>query len=179
MQRKACLVLLATICFCQAQDTKNGTKEALLKKFLQSYVEKSEAAFEREKGKTRYYAAFVDLNDDGKKEAIVYIVGGAWCGTGGCPMLILRTEGHSYHVITETGITQLPIRMLKTKSNGWHDLSVVVAGGGIQPGYEAKLSFDGESYPTNPSVSPAEKIEGKIPGTTLVPDTMKFWPLYP
>ena len=163
----------------QVQGSKTPSQDALLKVFLQHYLQESETAFEEEKAATRYYAVSVDLNDDGKKEAVVYIVGGAWCGTGGCPMLILSPKGNSYKVITETSITQLPIRMLRTKSNGWHDLSVFVAGGGIQPGYDAKLSFDGQSYPTNPSVPPAEKIQGNLPGKTLVPDTMRFRPLYP
>jgi hypothetical protein len=38
---------------------------------------------------TRYIAAFKDLNGDGNLEGIVYLVGGKWCGSGGCTTLIL------------------------------------------------------------------------------------------
>jgi len=51
----------------------------------------------------------------------------------------LGSEGTSFKIIAETTITRLPIRVLATKSNGWHDITIMVAGGGIQPGYEAVL----------------------------------------
>ncbi|PYS46358.1 MAG: hypothetical protein DMG13_30190 [Acidobacteria bacterium] len=31
---------------------------------------------------TRYFDALVGLNDDGKEEAIVYVTGPGWCGSG-------------------------------------------------------------------------------------------------
>src|ERR1019366_6602930 len=111
-----------------------------------------------QQGATRYSSAFVDLKDDGTKEVIVYLSGRGWCGIGGCSMLILAPEGTSYRVVTKTTITRLPIRVLATKSNGWHDISVVVAGGGTQPGYEAELSFDGKTYPSNPYCSPGSPL---------------------
>src|SRR5208282_1408183 len=120
---------------------------------------------------TQYSAAFVDLKDHGAKEVIVYLSSDGWCGTGGCTMLILAPEDTSYRVVTKTTITRLPIRVLATKSNGWHDISVVVAGGGIQPGYEAELSFDGKTYPSNPSVPPAHPIDGEARGKIVVPVT--------
>ena len=42
--------------------------------------------------------------------------------------------------------------MLSHRTNGWRDLSVLVAGGGIIPGYQAVLQFDGRAYPSNPSM---------------------------
>ncbi len=118
-----------------------------LTKFLREYEGHSVSSEEKT---TRYAAALVDLKDDGKQEAIVYFIGANWCGSGGCSCLILAPDGSSYDVITQTSVTQLPIRVLSTKTNGWHDLAVGVAGGGIQPGYEARLRFDGSTYPTNP-----------------------------
>jgi len=93
-------------------------------------------------------------------------------------MLILTGESQSYRLVTETTITRLPIRMLATKSNRWHDLGVVVAGGGIQPGYESRLSFDGKTYPSNPSVPTAQEIDGEAPGKTVIPNTVKGQLLY-
>ena len=63
--------------------------------------------------------------------------------------------------MTELTIVRRPIRVLETKSNGWHDIGVIVAGGGIQLGDEAILPFDGKSYPTNPTVLPAKEFHGK------------------
>jgi len=96
---------------------------------------------------TRYASAFVDLDGDNQPEVIVYIVGETWCGSGGCRMIVLKAKGSSYEVMSATSVTRLPIRVLDGESHGWHNISVWVQGGGIQPGYEAELSFNGQSYP--------------------------------
>jgi hypothetical protein len=44
---------------------------------------------------TRYVLAFRDLDTDGTPEAIVYLVGKKWCGSGGCNTLILALDGSS------------------------------------------------------------------------------------
>jgi hypothetical protein len=174
----ACPTFLAPACFAQPQQhqTSLGHDDAL-KKFLQEYLGEPYPPFEQERA-TRYSAAFVDLKNDGAKEVIVYVSGRGWCGTGGCVMLILAPEGNSFRVVTKTTITRLPIRVLATKSNGWHDLSVVVAGGGIQPGYDAVLSFDGKTYPSNPSTPPAGRLGGKVDGKTVMPVTTEGTLLY-
>jgi hypothetical protein len=146
-----------------------------LKKFLRKYEGRSVSDEERT---TRYAAALVDLKDDGKQEAIVYFIGANWCGSGGCSCLILAPDGSSYDVITQTSVTQLPIRVLLTKTNGWHDLAVGVAGGGIQPGYEARLRFDGGTYPSNPTVPPAQELRTKVEGKIVIPADATGMPLY-
>ena len=117
----------------------------------------------------RYFDAAVDLNSDGKQEVLVYVVGQNWCGSGGCPLIILTPEGSSYRVVTKTTVTQTPIRVLDGSSSGWRNLGVGVSGGGI-PGYEAELRFDGKSYPQNPTLLPARKTNGNLPGRVLIPD---------
>jgi hypothetical protein len=116
----------------------------------------------------RYFDATVDLNDDGKEEVVVYIVGEKWCDSGGCPMLVLTPDGSSYRLVTKTTITNTPIRVLDTSSFGWRDLGVWVSGGPY-PGYEAELSFDGKSYPLNPTVPPAHHTEPTVSGKVLIP----------
>ena len=32
----------------------------------------------------RYFSAYTDLNGDGRKEAVVYLIGPRTCGSGGC-----------------------------------------------------------------------------------------------
>lgn len=130
---------------------------------------------------TRYIAAFADLQDNGSEDAIVYFTDDAWCGTGGCTMLVLAPTTSSYRLVTRTTITRTPIRVLSTKSHGWHDIAVWVQGGGIQPGYEAKLSFDGNKYPSNPSVLPAKPLQLNVVGTVAISndDMLHARPLYP
>jgi hypothetical protein len=116
------------------------------------------------------------LRDDGTKEVIVYLSSDGWCGTGGCTMLILAPEGTSYRVVTKVPAVRLPIRALDTKSNGWRDIGVVARKSGIEPLYEAILSFDGTSYPR--SVSEAGESNGKAQGKIVMPATAKDKPLY-
>jgi hypothetical protein len=158
-------------------ETSNAaTQELLLRKFLQSYAANSDYP---EVKATRYVAAFVHLRDDNTQHVIVYLIGRAWCGTGGCLTLILVPKGSSYTVLTEMTIVQQPIRVLSTKSHGWHDLGVWVQGGGIQPGYEARLSFDGKEYPSNPSVPPAQPLTTKVKGSVVVSQSVTGELLYP
>jgi hypothetical protein len=150
-----------------------ANSEASLKSFLRSYLAADGDAA------TRYHRAFVDLNGDGMDEVVVYLQDRGWCGSGGCTMFILRQQGASFQVVTKTTITQLPIRVLATKSHGWRDLSVGVAGGGIRPGYDAALSFDGKSYPTNPSAAPARRLDANVEGKILIDSSDRGTPLYP
>jgi hypothetical protein len=141
-------------------------QEDSLKRFLQDYVGSS-----ANDKTTQYFSAFVDLKGDGTHEVIVYLSGDGWCGSGGCTMLVLAPKDFSYKVLTNIPITRPPIRVLATKSNGWHDLAVRVQGGGIARAYEAKLSFNGKTYPTNPSVPPAQRLPKNEAGEVVVPVT--------
>jgi len=114
---------------------------------------------------TRINIATVKM-DGGKEEEIVYVSGPNWCGSGGCLMLILEPVGPSFKPLGRVTIVQLPIRVLLPSTNNGHpDIGVYVSGGGILPGYEAVLSFNGTRYPSNPSVPPARKTttnRGKV-----------------
>lgn len=126
----------------------------------------------------RYFDVPFDLNRDGKNEFIVYISGRDWCGSGGCPMMILERIGESFKVLTNISITRPPIRVLDTSSNGWRDITVWVEGGGIRPGYEAELRFNGRTYPENPTTLPARKLAGPVPGQTVIQSSDSGKPLY-
>jgi hypothetical protein len=142
-----------------SQDQASLRKRDSLKNFLRDYL-KDPA--------TRYRSAFVDLKDDGTQDAIVYLTGQSWCGSGGCTLLTLAPDGPSYRVVTKITVVLPPIRVLATRSNGWHDIGVQVRGGGIQSSYEADLPFDGETYPSNPSVPPARKLGNKGIGKVVI-----------
>jgi len=156
--------------------TLSSAPEDSLKRFLQDYLRENNADSDKT---TRYLHTFVDLNGDGRKEAIVYLVGRGWCGSGGCVTLILARKGESFRVITWMTITRPPIRVLAGKSNGWRNISVWVQGGGIQPGYEAELHFNGKTYPRNPSVPPARRLARDVRGEVVIPSSQDGTPLYP
>ena len=70
----------------QGTDTPTTQTIESLKKFLRTRYDDKRA---------RYVAAFRDLNGDGTKEAIVYLISNGWCGSGGCSTLILMPNGSS------------------------------------------------------------------------------------
>jgi hypothetical protein len=113
------------------------------------------AFVERTFSTSAYKRADADLNGDGRKEILIYLTGPDDCGSGGCSLVILSPGRHGYRVVLHSAVTRLPISLLPTKSHGWRDIGVTVAGGGITHAYQARLRFDGRRYPANPTVPPA------------------------
>jgi hypothetical protein len=151
--------------------------EPSLQAFLQNYLRELSPIEDKT---TRYLYNLNDLNGDGKKEVIVYVMGDSWCGSGGCTTLILEPQGSYYKVVTKLTITNLPICLLKTSSHGWHSLTVWVHRGGVLSPYEAELRFDGKTYPENPTVPPARPFDGKVKRDVLIPSNYSTTiPLYP
>ena len=139
-----------------------------LTRFLRSHL--SLSGNETPATTTRITAVSVNSDDGKSEEDIVYVSGQDWCGSGGCTMLILKPANSSFKVLGRVTIVQLPIRVLSSMHNGYPDIGVFVQGGGILPGYEAVLAFNGKRYSSNPSTPPARKAtvtQGKvIIGTT-------------
>jgi hypothetical protein len=159
-------LFLTSFCPAQQQHPQNSGREGPLREFLRDYLSNPNFGGGKE---TRYSAAFVDLKDDRTQEVIVYLAGNGWCGSGGCTMLILSPKGSSYDVVAKITIVRLPIRVLSTKSNDWHDIAVRVQGGGVIHAYDAKLSFNGQTYPGNPTAPPALRLGREAEGKVVVP----------
>jgi hypothetical protein len=162
------LMLAAAGLRAKAQEMPDASMEDSLKSALQ-YFDSTQS--------TRYIAAFKDLNGDGNLEAIVYLVGEEWCGSGGCTTLILDRKGASWKIITKITVTRPPISILPEAYHGWHSIGVWVQGGGVHPGYEASLRFDGKSYPRNPSIPPASRMD-KPDGVVVISSAEDAKPLH-
>jgi hypothetical protein len=114
---------------------------------------------------TQYKRADADLNGDGRAEALVYVTDQSYCGSGGCTLLVLSPQGRSFRVVMRSTVTRLPISLLPTSTYGWRDIGVTVAGGGINRPDVARLRFNGNRYPGNPTVPPAiplKRPSGKV-----------------
>lgn len=120
---------------------------------------------------TRYELAFAELSGGGTRQAIVYLLGDKWCGSGGCNLLVLTPAGDSWRIVANVRITNPPIYVLPQKFNGWHSIGVWVQGGGVEHGYLAELRFNGKRYPQNPSRPPAQRLKGKPTGDAVIPST--------
>lgn len=122
------------------------TPDARLEKALRKWSE-GDTAF-------RYHYNKVDLNADGKTDAVVFVSGEQFCGSGGCRILILKNNGRNYQLTTEMSVSRPPIWVARTKTKGWNDLLFFNSGGGIEA-YYSLLKFNGKTYPTNPTIEPA------------------------
>lgn len=124
-----------------------------LKAFLRTYL-RATAVRGDVVHKTRYAVAWKDLNRDGGPEAIVYLMGDEWCGSGGCTLLVLEQSGHGFKVRGRVTISMAPIGILPSAHHGWRDL---VVAGGDWPG-PAVLPFRGARYASNPTLPPARRL---------------------
>lgn len=115
----------------------------------------------------RYRMGEADLDGDGLNDALVYIGGPGQCGSGGCDLAVLRRTSDGFEQIGSLSVTRLPVGVLDSRTNGLRDIVVTVGGGGIPTGLR-RLRFDGESYPANPTVAPAEPVDDI--GTVVIRD---------
>ncbi len=160
------VMCVAVSCLAQsASETHAESQKDSLKNFLQSYVGPATEGAKT----TRYSSALVDLGDDRTLQVIVYLTSGGWCGSGGCTMLVLDPKGSSYKVVARIPTVRLPIWVLTTKSNGWHDIRVSRR--------VPVLTFDGKAYRSSPSAS--SRLNGKVQGKIVISETAEDLALYP
>lgn len=107
--------------------------------------------------------AAVELNGDLYDDALVLLLG-PWCGSGGCTLLVLQGGPEGLALISRSTLVRPPILVSDRTTNGWRDLVIEVAGGGIEAKTVA-LRFDGASYSPNPSV--LEPVQGEPRGTRV------------
>jgi hypothetical protein len=150
--------------------TKRANSPELLKKFMQDHVRQIDPSIDET---TMFSYAFVDLNGDGRDEAIVYVTGRSWCGTGGCETYVLTPDGESYRFVARVPATRTPIRVLDKMSHGWHSITTVVREDASHI-YEGELRFNGQKYPLGER-PPA----GRLPGRIVIPQNPQQAPLFP
>ena len=94
--------------------------------------------------------ALVDLNGDGRADAIALMAGPDWCGSGGCTMLIFRGVETGFEFVSKVTIANPPIRVSKKAVHGWRTLIVSSKGKG-----DVVLRLNKSlKYPLNPSIQP-------------------------
>lgn len=171
---KISLATVVVICLSggasQSQDRSISGVSASLRVSLQNYVLNR---WGRPEGDTNYKVKLVDLNGDGRSEAVVLVSGRYWCGTGGCPLWVLTPRNRSWRMVTQAPIVKAPVRLLPSRSRGWSDLSAMLYAGGARPLYEARLSINGRLNPT------VTRLERPSSGHVLLSESDKSEPLFP
>jgi putative lipoprotein len=149
------------------------SRDAALHAFLQERFAEDRAGFPD----TRYVSGWMDLNGDGRPEALVYMMSGNYCGSGGCTLYIYTPEQGSFYQHGAMSVTNLPVRALNTRTRGWRDLSVAVAGGGTRA--RTVLVPHGRiTYAENPTVAPARTLARDPPGTLVIGVNARPRPLF-
>lgn len=156
------LPALAGLCACSTMDGDSPASRVHLERALDAWLEPGIA------GPVYYFSGNADLDRDGRMETIVYLAGPMVCGSGGCNTLVLANGPGGPEVVSEISVSRPPIRVASEATNGWQDIIVHVAGGGIASGYDARLPFDGSRYASNPTVAPAQKLDEIVPGETVI-----------
>ncbi len=104
---------------------------------------------------TGYDYVRYDLNDDGRRDALVFLKSpyGYWCGTHGCALLVFKAHNKHFSLLNAIQPVRNPVYISTLKSNGWRNLVVRVSGRSNKAKDVAML-FNGKQYPTNPSELP-------------------------
>lgn len=125
----------------------------------------------------RYVAAFNDLDDDGTREGLLYLVDPLRCGSGGCSLFVFQSNGKGGWTVSSTiGPAQLPVYKLDHKSDKWADLGVSVGGGGI-PAALMAVPHGKKGYAPNPTISPAEPATADGALTLIADDRTQARPV--
>ncbi len=93
----------------------------------------------------------VDLNNDGRLDLLLYVVGPQACGTGGCGLYIYRNLGDKFELINSVSVVQ-GVYLADTYTNSYRDLVIAIGGGGGKSA-SIKIQYNGKNYPDNASVN--------------------------
>ena len=115
-----------------------------------------------------YKTEYIDLNNDGIKDALVLMSTPDWCGTGGCSLFVFQGGEEKFEFLSSSSLIHQPFTISENQTNGWRDLVVEVRGGGAKP-QTVTLKFDGKVYPSNPSLEPPINSEIIVEGVQVFP----------
>jgi len=149
-----------------------GDRQAVLA-FLRARLAQFESG-----SQTDVIVAPVSLHPGPERQFVVVVEGRDWCGTGGCNTLVLERSATGVREVASISVTRTPILALQSRTNGWRDLSVRVRGYGDTPGYQALLSFDGQTYAGNPTVPPGRQLPAEAFYEVLIEAEARGQPLF-
>lgn len=121
--------------------------EAELRKAVERY------RISKQRSESRYEFAGVDLNGDGRPEAVALFSGNDWCVQTGCSLVVFQLEETGYRPVTHVTRALPPVLVGPDANFGWKDL-IVNTGGGAAPVRAVQLRFTGQGYPGNALLQP-------------------------
>ena len=154
------LAALAVLLALAPADSLDVRQSALLDA-VRAYAGPFDAAWDS----TAARVAWVDLNGDGRDDALVALGDSAWCDADGCTVLVFEgldgedaEEFGAFRPAAEISGVRLPFHVAEG-AGSWCDLVAADAEGHLH-----RLSFDGETYPFHASAAPvvAEPPSGTV-----------------
>jgi heat shock protein HslJ len=97
---------------------------------LRAHLSDTLASMSDESPAPRFAFREVDLNGDGDNEALAYLLGSGFCGTGGCDLLVLQRHEGVMRVLQSFPITRTPVAVGVVGAGGWRDIFRTESGGG-------------------------------------------------
>lgn len=122
--------------------------DEVLKVAVQGYLKAAGAPVS-----SRYDLKRYDLNNDGRREGIVFLKSpyGYWCGLHGCAVLVFKAYDTGFTLVNKVQPVRAPVYVSPDQSNGWKNLVVRVAGRTGEEARDVKLEYNGRTYPEDPS----------------------------
>ena len=114
----------------------------------------------------RFWAVKLPCNE----MVIAWLYGRQFCGTGGCNLLVWDSSGGRLRELGDVSISWAPVRLLGERHNGRPVFGSWTQGGGIQPGYERAVRFDGRAYPKSMGKEIDVKMPPDVAGVLLIPE---------
>gem|GEM_PF-3000259 len=142
------VLAIASLVIASSSLAESGPSDHALTVFLQGYLRDDQT-----QGHTSRFSSAPLLLDEHTPMVFVYLSGPEWCGSGGCTALLIARDKKSFKLVQKFTLVNLPIRVLCSLTNGWHDLAFRVHGGGVS-NHPVVLRFNGSRYPSNPSAEP-------------------------
>jgi hypothetical protein len=157
-------LLLYALALSPPDTTEVEDRQSLLQSAIRAYVQPVDPRWDS----TAVRVAWVDLNRDGREDALVYLTSRTWCGSGGCTVLVFEAmdafdaqEFGPYRPAAEISLMHGPIHVVRRRNQIWSDLVVEDGRGALRT-----LRFNGETYPYSPAEG--RRVRGqKPPGQTV------------
>lgn len=165
----------APIALTPKQDAAVGGGAALAGKIDETELRKAVDLYrltkQREAG--HYDFAAVDLNGDGRSEAVVIFAGRDWCQRTGCSLVVFQQEQAGFRMVSHMVNVRPAVMVGPESSFGWRDL-IVKTGGGMAPIRTVRLGFSGKGYPQNALLQPEPVAEMLARSQEVLPESPAF-----
>ena len=152
LQQAASGAQAATVPMCEGSELSHAEASALRQKIAATLHENAGTFFDN----SEVLVSVGGLRRQ-HRDALVYLADSNYCGTGGCTVLIFSSPTNrkrqvgSFSYVGRIHQVHAPIGTLANSHDGWRDLAVSVAGGGIRSAHLARMTFSRGRYPSNAS----------------------------